>query len=207
MNDAIFSLIKDYFSSSLIKHGPTARGVDWKNEQAQFLRFEQLLQILPSYDFGGSLLDFGCGYGALLAFMRERECRLNYVGYDYVEAMIEQAKMIFPGDGKAIFLSGEKVTQSADYVVASGVFNQRGTIDESVWTNYVFSTLDHLNSLAKSGLAINFLSSYSDLEKMRADLYYANPLVIFDHCKKNYSKDIALLHDYGAYEFTLLIRK
>lgn len=207
MNDAIFSLIKDYFSSSLIKYGPTAQGVDWKDEEAQFLRFDQLVKILPAYDFEGSLLDFGCGYGALLAFIREREYKLNYIGYDCVETMIEQAKKIFSSDEKAMFLSSEKVTKSADYIVASGVFNQKGQIDEYVWTNYVYSTLDHLNTLAEKGLAINFLTSYSDQEKMRADLYYANPLLIFDHCKKNYARDIALMHDYGAYEFTLLIRK
>lgn len=207
MNEAIFSLIQDYFSSSLTKHGPTAQGVDWKNEQAQFLRFEQLLKILPAYDFSGSLLDFGCGYGALLAFMRERGCSLKYVGYDCVEAMIEQAMIMFAADENASFLSGEKVTQSADYVVASGVFNQKGDIKESDWTNYVYSSLDHLNTLANKGLAVNFLTFYSDQDKMRSDLYYANPLAIFDHCKKNYSKNVALLHDYGAYEFTLLIRK
>lgn len=207
MNEAIFSLIQDYFSNSLTKHGPTAQGVDWKNEQAQFLRFEQLLKILPAYDLSGSLLDFGCGYGALLAFMRERDCTLNYVGYDCVEAMIAQARKMFAADANASFLSGEKVTQSADYVVASGVFNQKGDIEESGWTNYVYSSLDHLNDLANKGLAVNFLTSYSDIEKMRSDLYYANPLLIFDHCKKNYAKNVALLHDYGAYEFTLLIRK
>lgn len=207
MNEAIFSLIQDYFSRSLTKYGPTAQGVDWKNEQAQFLRFEQLLKILPTYDLNCSILDFGCGYGALLAFMRERGCKLDYIGYDCVEAMLEQARILFAGDGKATFLSGEKVTQTADYVVASGVFNQKGDIEESVWTEYVYSSLNHLNSLANKGLAVNFLTFYSDKDKMRPDLYYANPLNIFDFCKKNYAKNVALLHDYGAYEFTLLIRK
>ena len=37
---------------------------------------------------------------------------------------------------------------------------------------------------------------------MRADLYYADPRAFFDLCKRHYSKQVALLHDYGLYEFT-----
>jgi len=30
---------------------------------------------------------------------------------------------------------------------------------------------------------------------------------LFDYCKRTYSRDVALLHDYGLYEFTILVRK
>ncbi|REM56201.1 class I SAM-dependent methyltransferase, partial [Mycobacterium tuberculosis] len=49
--------------------------------------------------------------------------------------------------------------------------------------------------------------SYSDASKMRDDLYYADPCALFDLCKRRYSKSVALLHDYGLYEFTILVRK
>jgi hypothetical protein len=42
---------------------------------------------------------------------------------------------------------------------------------------------------------------------MRPDLYYADPRAIFDHCKRTFSRWVALLHDYGLYEFTILVRK
>jgi hypothetical protein len=42
---------------------------------------------------------------------------------------------------------------------------------------------------------------------MRDNLYYADPFLLFDYCKKTYSRNVALLRDYGLYEFTLLIRK
>ena len=38
-------------------------------------------------------------------------------------------------------------------------------------------------------------------------LYYADPGRLFDLCKRRYSRNIALLHDYGLYEFTILVRK
>ena len=42
---------------------------------------------------------------------------------------------------------------------------------------------------------------------MRPDLYYADPCRLFDLCKRRYAKNVALLHDYGLYEFTILVRK
>jgi hypothetical protein len=42
---------------------------------------------------------------------------------------------------------------------------------------------------------------------MKDYLYYADPMKLFDHCKKKYSKKVAILHDYPLYEFTLLVRK
>ena len=48
---------------------------------------------------------------------------------------------------------------------------------------------------------------YADAERKRPDLYYADPLALFDHCKRRYSREVALLHDYGLYEFTMIVRK
>jgi len=51
------------------------------------------------------------------------------------------------------------------------------------------------------------LTKYSDREYMKEYLYYADPLFIFDYCKRNFSKKVALIHDYELYEFTILVRK
>jgi hypothetical protein len=42
---------------------------------------------------------------------------------------------------------------------------------------------------------------------MREDLYYADPARLFDHCKTRFARNVTLLHDYGLYEFTMLVRK
>ncbi len=57
------------------------------------------------------------------------------------------------------------------------------------------------------GFAFNALTSYSDIEFRRDDLYYADPLFWFDYCKTNISKYVALLHDYPEYDFTIIVRK
>ena len=57
---------------------------------------------------------------------------------------------------------------------------------------------------SRQGIAFNMLTSYSDWTSPK--LYYADPLQVFDRCKRELWRDVALLHDYGIYEFTMLVR-
>lgn len=206
MKDGIYDLVKEYFSKKVNTHGATALGVDWNGQEAQELRFKQLSKILPR-ESSYTVLDYGCGYGAYLAYLRNRKIDCSYIGYDCVSEMIDKANEIFENEPGAEFICAKELEVEFDYAVASGVFNQRGEIDYEEWTQYTLNSLDKLNDKCKKGFAINFLTSYSDADKMRKDLYYADPCFYFDYFKRNYSRNVALLHDYGAYEFTLLVRK
>ena len=95
----------------------------------------------------------------------------------------------------------------ADYGVASGIFNVRLGSTDDAWRSHVLRTLDVLNKTSRRGFSFNCLTLYSDQDRMRDYLYYADPCDLFDHCKRTYSRDVALLHDYGLYEFTILVRK
>jgi len=64
-----------------------------------------------------------------------------------------------------------------------------------------FSRLSNfVNRVSRKGFASNFLTKYSDLEKVRPHLYYADPLFLFDYCKRNFSRNVALLNDYDLYD-------
>ena len=94
-----------------------------------------------------------------------------------------------------------------DYTIACAIFNYKLTIDNPAWTKHVIQTLSTINRISEKGFSFNMLTSYSDKELMRDDLYYADPLFFFDYCKKNFSKNVALLHDYKLYDFTIIVRK
>ena len=93
------------------------------------------------------------------------------------------------------------------YAVASGIFNVRPGIDDARWCAYVVETLHQLNELGHAGFAFNMLTAYSDPARQRPDLFYADPLFYFDYCRTQFSKRVALLHDYPLFEFTILVRK
>ena len=97
--------------------------------------------------------------------------------------------------------------EPADYSVASGIFNIRVGRSDEAWRAHLEATLDELDRLSLRGFAFNALTSYSDPEYMRDDLYYADPCALFDLCKRRYARQVALLHDYGIYDFTILVRK
>ena len=89
----------------------------------------------------------------------------------------------------------------------SGIFNIRLEYSYDEWTGYVIKTLQKMNSLSSKGFAFNMLTSYSDAPYMKPHLYYADPCYYFDYCKRHFSRNVALLHDYNLYDFTILVRK
>jgi len=194
-----------YFAGRLREHGMTPRGVDWNSDAAQLVRFDQLLRVVdPSGPF--SLNDYGCGYGALLEVIQSRGWNVDYRGYDLAPEMVDAAIARFgEGPGRR-FVRHVSDLEPADYTVASGIFAIRVGRSDEAWLAYLTDTLDEMRRLSRRGFAFNALTSYSDPEHMRPDLYYADPCALFDLCKRRYSKQVALLHDYGIWDFTVIVR-
>lgn len=192
-----------YYDGRLAEHGPTARGVDWNSEESQHLRFRELCRLID--DEGASVLDYGCGYGALRAYLRERGHRGQYTGFDISERMIEAARAA-TSDAAARFESSRVAVVPADYTLASGIFNVKLDAADDAWRRYVIETVGDLAAISRRGFAFNALSRYSDVDRRRPDLYYADPLDLFDYCKRHISRFVSLLHDTPLYEFTLLVR-
>jgi SAM-dependent methyltransferase len=204
--DNILERVRDCFDSKLVIHGTTPEGVYWNSVEAQEIRFAQLLKVINSVG-RFSLLDYGCGYGALAGYLRQGQYDVHYAGFDISAAMIDQALETNGAMENCRFTSDEHLLESADYVVESGIFNLKLDSALDAWTGHVLGTLDRMNSLAVKGMAFNMLTKYSDADRMRSDLFYADPCFFFDYCKRNYSRNVVLLHDYELYDFTILVRK
>jgi len=202
-------LIEDidrYYSQKLSEFGATARGVDWNSDESQQLRFEKLSGLFEQATGSFSILDFGCGFGSMYSFMQKKFGSFDYTGYDISSAMISQARQVNPS-GNANWVEIFPFGKQFDFVVASGVFNVRLNHSDGEWMDYMRQTLHQLNDASVKGFAFNVLSSYSDPGKRKDYLFYADPCYWFDHCKKQFSSSVALLHDYPLYEFTILVRK
>lgn len=200
---------KNYYLSKIKEFGATYKAVDWNSEKAQELSFEQLIKIISPKDLISgkySLLDYGCGYGALLDFLISKNMPCEYSGYDILLPMLDLAKKAHENK-KAAWISEIPQNAEFDYVLASGVFTLKMQQEESVFKAYVLERLKEINKISKKGFAFNCLTSYSDKEFMKDYLYYPSPLEMFDFCKQHFSSQVALLHDYPKYEFTILVRK
>jgi SAM-dependent methyltransferase len=205
-HDVLRGRTRDYYEAKLLAHGRTPAGADWNSQASQDLRFRQLERLWDE-DADASLLDYGCGYGALAAYARERGHHGRYVGFDVSEAMVAAAREHTAALPACHITARREELVAADYAVASGVFNVKQDASDEDWTTYVWDTVQDLAALGTRGFAFNALTRYSDVDKRRPDLFYADPLELFDRCRRTYSRFVTLIHDYPLYEFTLIVRR
>src|SRR5436190_11092393 len=87
----IIKKVNEYYSRKVLDCGPVPQGVDWNSAESQRMRFAQLAKILPEDSGHFSVLDYGCGYGALYEYLQSEFNLFDYSGYDISEAMIAEA--------------------------------------------------------------------------------------------------------------------
>ncbi len=201
--------ILDFYTQHVKDFGNSSQGVGWKDDSAQLVRFAQLIKVIQTNE-KFSINDLGCGTGRFYNYLiSEKYFPAAYNGYDILAEMIQMAQDSIQPDPIVSLSRIQSASDMniADYTVASGIFNVKYEAEETEWLSQVLSTLEIMHKKSKLGFAFNLLTKYSDKEFMQAYLYYADPLFLFDYCKKNFSKNVALLHDYFQYDFTIIVRK
>lgn len=194
--------VREYYAGKFASHGPTPKGVDWKDELSQNLRFEVLHRVIQEQSF--SVLDYGCGYGALLSYLEKKFPELSYTGFDLVQESLQVAEKQYPN---ANWIGALPNNKTWDYVIGSGIFNTMANSAPTEWNQYIEATLREIWNLSDKGFSCNFLTAYSDKEKQRTDLYYSQPEEILKFCLQNFGRHVTLVHDYPLYEFTVMVRK
>jgi hypothetical protein len=202
----ILETVAQYYDERLRRFGSTPQGVDWNSAESQVLRFSKLLTLIEE-TATATVLDYGCGYGALADYLRKNGAPHRYIGFDISNGMIDTARATHAAESWCAFTSDPSTLEHADYVVSSGIFNVKLEHSNDQWRAHVLRTLEAFDALARRGFSFNMLSTYSDADKRRDDLFYADPCEMFDRCKRCFSPRVTLLHDYPLYEFTIVVRK
>lgn len=202
---AILDKVADYYSGRIRTHGATARGVDWRDGETQELRFAQLARVFSGAETG-SVAEIGCGYGAMALWMRRLGIKLAYRGYDVSPDMIEAAGEACSGMADVSFAAGS-TPNPADFIVASGIFNVRMDVPDDHWRAYVERTITCMHEQSRRGFAFNCLTGFSDADRKEPRLWYPFPGEMLDWCMRRFGRHAALYHDYGLYEFTIIVRR
>ncbi|WP_038937118.1 class I SAM-dependent methyltransferase [Bradyrhizobium japonicum] len=203
--ERILSDVAAYYAARLEMHGATSRGVDWNGTESHQIRHRQFLRLIE-HDQDGSIIDLGCGFGDFLGFLRSAGHRGHFRGYDVARSMIEAARKVHGEGDDRCWHVGASPEATADFAIASGVFNVRGEVGDEAWLGYIRRTLDVLARAGRKGFGFNVLSLSSDPDRRRPNLYYADPTLMLGYCLSRYGRSVALLQDYGLYEFTVLVR-
>ncbi len=191
-----------HYESRLAAHGPTARGMDWKDEASQELRFAVLCDVA---DLGGKRVhEVGAGAGHLADFLHARGVACTYSGSDRSEAMLRAARarhpqVTFTPADVAAGLSGGPW----DVVLCSGVFHVKLDASDAAWAAFVRAGIRHMWDACREAIAFNLVSDQVDYRTPQ--LWYAPAAGMLDFCRRELSRWVVLRHDYPLHEYTVYV--
>lgn len=205
--DGLYVDIERYYTHKVTTHGATPLGVDWPCMPTQELRFVQLLRVCK-FEESFSLNDIGCGYGALLRLLakRHRRLQIDYLGVDLSPAMVLAARKLWHKRARTDFIIGNASPRSADYSVASGIFNVKLDQPKAAWLEFIKTTLSAMHATSRLGFAVNFLAPLREGSVARPELYRVRSDLWARHCEREFGVTVEILADYGMQEHTLLAR-
>ena len=188
---------RERYLARLKEYGHDPRSLGWSKGKQE----ERFTALTSRVDLTrvGSVLDVGCGFGDLYAFLQEQGFKGRYLGVDFIEELIDVGRKAYPAAEFAVGDIGELSDQGPfDLVVASGIFNGVLT-HEDQWA-HIETTLQKMVTLASFACAADFMSSWVDYR--RDDTFYAEPERVFG-IAKSLSRRVVLLHDYLPFEFAV----
>lgn len=150
------SRIVQFHRRRIARYGEgTLAALGWRAPASQSTRFEVIGGVGDLND--SAVLDLGCGYGDLRAYLDEWFTGVTYTGVDHVPEFIDHARRRYRDRADTSFLQGDFARLDlprADYVVASGAFAYRRR-DPTYFTDMIEKMYD----AARVGVAFNMLDA------------------------------------------------
>ncbi len=131
----------------------SVESLGWRSQVSQRLRYQQLIKVGDLN--GASVLDIGCGYGDLKAFLDLHAVDFDYIGVDQMPEFIAEARQRYAGYSRTAFYQTDFSTAElpqVDVVFASGALGYRCKND-SFYTDMICK----LYNSARFALAFNML--------------------------------------------------
>ncbi len=202
-------VLVEHYERCLEQHGDSHLGVDWPKADDAATRYRTMLEVVrPGSSKPIELLDFGCGAGHLLEYLRKQPIPgLTYLGLDASPKFIDLCHRKFPG--VAFFcrdvLNPDAEVPACDYAVMNGVFTEKREMSFDEMFAFWSAVLSKVFAAARVGVAFNVMSTQVDWE--RDDLFHL-PLDRMAHfLTHRLSRHFVVRNDYGLYEYTVYLYK
>jgi SAM-dependent methyltransferase len=202
--------IIEHYEDCLARHGDMHLGVDWPNASDAKLRYSVMLDLVRCHcERTGSpidLLDFGCGAGHFLEFLREQNITgINYHGLDLSERFIALCRNKFPDVplSRLDVLAPDAVLMTFDYVIANGVFTEKGDLAFDEMMSTVQAIVRKLWTATRCGMAFNLMSANVDWQ--REDLFHVPLDRLAAFLTSEISPHLVVRMDYGLREYTVYV--
>lgn len=202
-------ILKEHYESTLAKHGPNHKGMDWPDEKDAEKRYEVMLDFAkinnPWYT-----LDLGCGSGLLINYLKKNyqySCSYGYRGIDISPLMIAKAKESWPDFQfeQRDILKTPLPDNSFDYVIMNGVLTAKASNTQEEMWGFAKKMIKAAFKTSKIGIAFNVMSKHVDWE--RDDLFHVGFDEMATFLRKEVSKNFVFRQDYGLYEYCVYCYK
>lgn len=197
-----------HYAQAFAEHGASSRGVDWGEDTADHdIRLDRMLAVTEMglrSDAEQSILDVGCGYGALLERMEARGIALSYTGVDICAPMIDAARARRPDATWRVgdILASED-TAAYDFAVCNGIMTQKLTATQRDMDAFAKTLIARLFQSARVGVAFNVMTTHVNF--MSDNLYYRNPAELLAWCMSELTPRVRLDHAYPLFEYTVYL--
>ncbi|MBN1947657.1 MAG: methyltransferase domain-containing protein [Bradymonadales bacterium] len=176
--------LRSYYKGSQ-RQRDSARHVRWLTYDGQILRLQVLLEALSSADYPVSVLDVGCGLGALYGYLRDTDRLGPYLGIDLLPEMVDQARREFPeARFEMVDLLDLEATERFDLVVCSGSLNVMVKEHER-WIKEMLAAMWKHATLA---VAVNIQTTrafrYNPASRGDNDLCHVDPASFLSWCEQ-----------------------
>ena len=178
------------------KYGSLPEGVFWVSKNRQVLRFKLILDEIYKINQSSvlKLADVGCGYGALVSYIKSNKKNLDirYTGYDISQKLIGICNGQFDEDWVQ-FRVGTKPSAITDYSVMSGTYNLAATSDIFDWEEYAWSCLRQCWQYTSKAMLFN-LQVASTATITNNKIYYSEKAQVLERCVSFFGPTKLVVH-------------
>jgi SAM-dependent methyltransferase len=206
---------------SIDNYGYEPQALFWSTQEAQEIRFQKLIEMLPQSCFqlelneshqAWSLFDVGCGFADLQRYMLKQHLFPDYIGIDVSPDMVRGAN----GIASALNVSEGEVfdfdytNDQFDYVMLSGALNEVVETEVEGLANqqgdYAKSVIRKMYEISRLGVAFNLLDRRFAWHQTRTDLQSFYPQEIIEYCQ-SFARRVTLVEGYLENDFTIYLHK
>jgi SAM-dependent methyltransferase len=203
MSKPAYHTLVDHYTACFKAHGATPKGVDWPKEEDAAIRHGVMLGVRESDPC--SVLDLGCGYGALKDYIDQHRLIIDYRGIDLSEPLLAEAKRRHPDTEFELrdILRDPLPEESVDYVVMNGVLTERRELSFDAMEDFARKLIWQAFQACRAGIAFNVMSKHVDYE--RDDLFHWPFDRAAEFLRAELSPHYSFRADYGLYEYTAYV--
>jgi SAM-dependent methyltransferase len=188
---------------ALLRYGHHPNALYWGSREVQEQRF-QVLSEMSGIEAGESLLDVGCGFGDLAAWLEQQGIPVDYTGIDLSPDLLEEGRRQDPDIRliEADLFDFNPPPESYDWVWLSGTLN-RDLEDDG---QYVLAVITRMFDACRKGIAFNLLDARDEWTGKRWDLQCFRPSKI-EVLVAGLSDCHDIRDDYLKGDFSVLVMK